>query len=266
MMNKIIFTIVWGCLVGLFVACEEENPGYLFSDQAAYPEDSLVVLTPASLKQSIADMKKAKEDFQSTEEGRKLYEQITELETRKDAEMFILYGEDREPYSYNDGLELTLDDLSWNLNYGDDYLPIKDEAYFAYEAVKTVFDSISGIVWDIDYMYIPDIEEQIKSNIGNIDTEIVLFQRRLDNKVAYTSSSIDQLQGTAPLIYSIAAVKAEGEGDAEKFADYLSVMGSGRFLISWDDDIPVGRYVISLYVENEGWKNLLADVFTVIVK
>lgn len=256
-MNKIIYTIIGGVIACLFAACEAEHPGYLFSSEAAYPIDSLVVLTPASQQQTLAAMQEIKKNFEKTEEGKILFQKKTELQTQL-ANLQVQSNELQEKM-------WDLEDAAYDAEDAGNF----DEADLLWEErekVRQQKKAIDNTAWGIKYEQIPEIEEQIEAAIGNIESEIVLMQRRLDKNVAYTSSVIDKIKGTAPLIYSIAEIKVPDEGDADKFTDYVSVMGGGRFIVEWDENIPVGRYIISLYIENEGWKDLLPEAFTIIVK
>lgn len=255
-MNRIIFTILSGISILIFTACEKEHPGYLFSNEAAYPIDSLVVYTPASQKNMIAEMKATKENFDNTEEGIAL--------NRKKAELNELLRNLQEQYDSLRNEMWDIDDLMYEAEEREDWDEY-DRLEAEYNKVRQQWKAVENLKWDVQYQQLPEIDEQIQSAIGNIESEIVLLQRRLENHVAYTTSVIDKIQGTAPLIYTIAGTRAE-QGDADRFAPYLSVMGGGRIIVEWDEHIPVGRYVISLYVENEGWKDLLADVYTIIVK
>lgn len=254
-MNKPIFKILPAVVLWIFTACEAEHSGYLFSSEAAYPIDSLVVQSPATQQHIIAEMEAAKENFEATEEGQELYRQKEKFLETIDSLNTVIDNLIEELYAIEDQLyELDPD--------SDEYAELEREYYRLDAEIRNP----EGQVHDIREIYIKDIDKQIAQAIGNIESELVLMRRRLDNHVAYSSSGIDKMDGTAPLIYTIAGIKVEGKGDAGKFSDYVSVMGSGRFLIGWDENIPLGRYVISLYVENEGWKDLLPDVFTVVVE
>ena len=56
------------------------------------------------------------------------------------------------------------------------------------------------------------------------------------------------------------------EGDIEKLSTYLSVRGNGMLQIPVKNDIPAGRYKISLTFTNEGRSQDVNDCFTIIVK
>lgn len=256
-MNKLVIIIILGITGLMFTACEEEHPGYLFSSEAAYPIDSLIVLTPASQQQTLKTMQETKTNFEKTEEGKALFQKKTELQTQL-ADLQDQSDELRDKI-------WDLEDAAYDAEDAGNF-DEADRLWEEREEVRQQKKPIDNAIWSIRYEQIPEIEDQITAAIGNIESEIVLIQRRLEKKTAYTTSIIDKVKGTAPLIYSIAGIKALDEGDADRFADYVSVMGGGRFIITWDENIPVGRYIISLYVENEGWKNLLPEVFTIIVK
>lgn len=84
----------------------------------------------------------------------------------------------------------------------------------------------------------------------------------------WTSTSIQGIDGTKPILASIKNVRAEN-GDEEsviKLMEYLTMRGDGTFSIPIEHDIPIGRYVISLTFQNEGWSKDVDDCFTIIVK
>lgn len=255
-MKKIIFILLGGVMALLFAACEKENPGYLFTSEASYPIDSLVVQTPARQQAVIDEMNNTIANYENSEAGKVLGDQKKALQKTAD-EQKAIYDDLRDE---RDDLMDASDD-AYDAGDYDESDRLYDLAIAKDEEVKAARKEYYATLDLID-----EIDEQIEAAIGNIETEVVQLQRRLVNGVAYSSSVIDQLQGTAPLIYSIANIEAKGQGNVEKFTPYLSVIGGGRFIVEWDENIPVGRYVISLYVENEGWKNLLPAIFTIIVE
>lgn len=252
-MKKLIIAILIGA--GL-MSCEQEHVGYLLSSEAAYPVDSLVVYNAVTLEQTITKMQDDMEHFQQTEEGKILYEKIAACQFKYDS----LMAEAKELKKKR----TELDDYIWE---NEDKLPAEEV-----ERLYELYDSMGSMIQDLEgqarvpFDQIKLLEEEIEAAIGTISQDLADLQSLQKNHATYTTSPIDGIKGTEPLIYTIAEIKVIGEGDAGKFAPYLSVMGGGRIVISWDDKIPVGRYLISLYVENEGWKDLLEDKFTIIVK
>lgn len=238
------------------MSCEQEHVGYMLSSEASYPVDSLIVYNAVTLEQTIADMQNAMDHFQQTEEGKILYEKI-------DAQQFAYDSLTTE----KNKVKKRRTDLDDYISEHEDILPENtvDSLYALYDALGLVIKDLEKQArepWD----QIKLLKEEVEMAIGTIGKDLADLQVLQKNHATYTTSPIDGIKGTEPLIYTIAEIKVIGEGDAGKFAPYLSVMGGGRIVVDWDDKIPIGRYLISLYVENEGWKNLLKDKFTIVVK
>lgn len=238
------------------MSCEQEHVGYMLSDEASYPIDSLVVYNAVTLEQTIVKMQDDIEHFQQTEEGKILYAKI-------DAQQFTYDSLMTEVKEW----KKKRTDLDDYIGANEDILPEKtvDSLYDLYDSMGPVIQGLERQARE-PLEQIRLLEEEVEAVIGTIGRELADLQSLQKNHATYTTSPIDGVKGTEPLIYTIAEIKVIGEGDAVKFAPYLSAMGGGRIVVSWDDQIPVGRYLISLYVENEGWKNLLKDAFTIIVK
>lgn len=86
---------------------------------------------------------------------------------------------------------------------------------------------------------------------------------RIEKKYNWISYPIDGLLGTYPMYISIETVRTEEGGDAAKFIAEAKVRGDGTFDIPFENQIPEGKYIITLKVENEGYSALLPDIFTV---
>lgn len=84
--------------------------------------------------------------------------------------------------------------------------------------------------------------------------------------IPWTSTPLEGYDGTQPIYMSIKSIVAEQGGDAEKLKAHLSVRGNGIFTVPVMNDVPVGRYKISLNIQNEGYSQDLNDCFTIIVK
>lgn len=83
--------------------------------------------------------------------------------------------------------------------------------------------------------------------------------------IPWTSTPIEGVEGTMPIHASIRDVKTD-VGDVSKLLEYLTVRGNGVFSIPVENDIPVGRYTISLTFTNEGYTKSVEDIFTIIVR
>lgn len=83
--------------------------------------------------------------------------------------------------------------------------------------------------------------------------------------IPWTSTPIEGVEGTMPILASIRHVTTD-VGNTDKLLEYITVRGNGVFTIPLENDIPKGRYKISLTFTNEGYSKSIDDVFTVIVK
>lgn len=89
--------------------------------------------------------------------------------------------------------------------------------------------------------------------------------KRLTENIPWNSLAIEGVEGTQPIYVSIKSIRAIG-GDADKLRACLTVRGDGMFSVPVRNDVPAGRYVISLSFENEGWSKDIDDCFVIVVK
>lgn len=89
------------------------------------------------------------------------------------------------------------------------------------------------------------------------------YDDRFETKANWISAQMQGVQGTPTKLFSIHKVKASGGGDAEKFLKYTSIRGNGQFDIQFENEIPVGQYVISVKIENESYSSIIEDIYTV---
>lgn len=106
-------------------------------------------------------------------------------------------------------------------------------------------------------VYKPDVLEVKKTLDPEEDYD------RIEKKYNWISYPIDGIQGTYPMYMTIESVRTEGEGDVAKFLEETTVRGDGTFDIPFENEIPSGKYIVTLKVENEGYSAVLKDIFTV---
>lgn len=90
------------------------------------------------------------------------------------------------------------------------------------------------------------------------------YDRNLYN-IPWTSTPVEGVDGTAQIYVDIKNVTTD-VGDVDRLLEELTLLSSGVFSIPLHNNIPVGRYVISLTFSNEGYSKDLDNCFTVIVK
>ena len=88
---------------------------------------------------------------------------------------------------------------------------------------------------------------------------------RVKYDMPWVGTAIEGIEGSAPIWCTIKSVVSDN-GDAEKLARCISVRGDGTISVPVKNDIPLGRYKISLNFKNEGWSKDVDDCFTIIVK
>lgn len=86
---------------------------------------------------------------------------------------------------------------------------------------------------------------------------------RLD--IPWASVPIEGVDGTAPIYVTIKKIETS-DGDVERMKAELMVRGDGTFMLPVHNQVPPGRYVISLTFTNEGYSKDVDDCFTIIVK
>lgn len=83
-------------------------------------------------------------------------------------------------------------------------------------------------------------------------------------EIPWQSPSIEGVQGTFPMVYSIKSVVSDN-GNLDAISQF-SVARKGVIELPWNHTVPPGRYVFTLEVSNEGYTRVLDSIYTVIVK
>ena len=87
---------------------------------------------------------------------------------------------------------------------------------------------------------------------------------RIDRQEPWQSSTIDGVQGTFPITYSIKAIHTtDGNSEAAK---QIGMQGKGIITIPFDHTIPAGRYTLDVRIRNEGYTVDKDSIFTVIIQ
>lgn len=114
--------------------------------------------------------------------------------------------------------------------------------------------------------------------VGYLETEDAVYQpdslivkavldpeidaRQIEFGIPWQSTSIEGVQGTAPIRYSIRSV----DSDHPEAATQFTMQGKGIIELAWDHTVPPGKYVINIRLENEGYTVDLDSIYTVIVR
>lgn len=98
-----------------------------------------------------------------------------------------------------------------------------------------------------------------------IPTEAGSDYERVKYNIPWVSTPIEGVEGSEPIFCTIKSVTSAG-GNAAKLLECLTVRGDGTLEVPLENDVPPGRYSISLNFTNEGWSKDVDDCFTIIVK
>ena len=89
---------------------------------------------------------------------------------------------------------------------------------------------------------------------------------RIANEAPWVTPKIQGVLGTSPLLFEFVSVKVSDGGDAEIFKKEITVRGGGVMELPLHTVLPKGRYVVTLKVSNDGYSELLSDIYTFVVK
>ena len=86
--------------------------------------------------------------------------------------------------------------------------------------------------------------------------------RQIEFKIPWQSTSIDGVQGTSPVRYSIRSIDSEHPEAVGQF----SMRGKGIIELPYDHTVPVGQYVVNVRIEAGERVHELDSMYTVIVR
>ncbi len=250
---KIIISLLLGWLA--FAACEGPTVGYLVTEDVSYPIDTIRVMSYSRLEQEIINLEDKKTNYDQTEEGKVL------------AGLKAEFAELEKKYDY---LKFQIDSL-WEVEYAAEDREDWDEAdRLYYEVIPEKVNERKELGKELDAReeVIEGLEEIKIRAVGNIDSELVLIRRRIEDIVPYTSSPVEGVLGTEPLIYTIERVRGDDAGKVALFSKYLTIIGGGRLVLHWskEEQLPVGVFTVSIRITNEGYSRIFEDVITYIVE
>lgn len=86
--------------------------------------------------------------------------------------------------------------------------------------------------------------------------------RQIEFKIPWQSTSIDGVQGTSPVRYSIKSIESEHPGAVAQF----TMRGKGIIELPYNHTVPAGRYVVNVRIEAGEHVQELDSMYTVIVR
>lgn len=256
-MKRIIYLLMLGFTFFL-PGCEDVEVGYLEAGNAGYSIDSLFIY----------DVETRLEEYRGYEAelrasgGDEILDRFKEVSSEFEIADRLLNEMDNKLYDIQDAIDggtiggSELEELLAEYNR----IYEKRQAYW-----KDVWQK-----WDREKGELNRQLDRIAQDMGFDDADaimgtVLMLENKMKFKSPWVTSPIEGILGTEPMRYSIAGVKNENPENAELFRQSLSIIGGGLMQVALDVKAPVGRYKVSILVENEGKKALLEDAFTFVV-
>lgn len=256
-MRKVTYFLMWGFLF-LFVGCHDITVGYLFSDEAVYPVNKMEIY---NIPGKITELQDMLDRF--NEEAAPLKAEYDRLNT-------ILTDKTTELETYNKTIITPIED---SLKMASVSEAKKQELELRLEQVRPVYETMKA-ERDVAEQAAWNAQQAVNEKATSIGiASPVLVEKQIDDlenrilyKAPWTTSVIQGVLGTEPLMYEVADVKNETPGNADQFRKYLKALGGGRLQVDQEVDVPAGEYIVSVRVSNEGRSKVLEEAFTFIVK
>lgn len=251
-MKRIIYLLLLG-MVCCFSACDDVQVGYLESDNADYPVDTLFLF---NVKERLTEYKEYEAKF--NELAGPVNERLVEVKQEIAEKLEILYD---------------IDDQVWSLQMAIDEGTATEEMKAAYDELQAkrevVFEEkneLEGESWDLRQELTQIAQDMGFDSAAEITDGAAKLENTIKYEIPWVTSPVEGILGTQPMSYSIGEVKNESLENAELFRQSLSIMGGGIMFVALDLKAPAGTYIVSVVVENEGQRALLEDAFTFIVE
>ena len=237
-MNK--YTLYLPLFFALFAlaGCEKEHTGYLFTENARYPIDSLKIIR---------------------------YEDYNQEVIRLEEQLNSYSGEILDSLNAYRAIEAEEEKITEELDRLTDNCEKAYEAWVTYEL--EVYQPVYQIRDRIERKIKALCQEAGLETPFTIARELEKLQKQQALDIPWTTSCIEQLLGTEPITYTLVSIRSDrGEAAAADFGRYLSVIGGGRMYVDAKVNSPAGKYMVSLRVSNEGYSVVLPDIFTFILQ
>lgn len=256
-MKKVTYLLILGYLF-LFAGCHDITVGYLFTDEAAYPVNKMEIY---NIPNKIAELSSVLKQF--NEEAAPLKAEYDRLNT-------ILTEKTNELQNYQTTVITPIEDSLKMVSISEDKKMELEkrlaEVSLIAEAMNTEKAVVTQAVWDAQKKIDDKADSMGIASPVLVEKQIAELENRVFYKAPWTTSVIQGVLGTEPLMYDVVGVKNEKAENAEKFRKYITAIGGGRLNVNQNVDVPAGEYIISVRVSNEGREKVLADAFTFIVK
>lgn len=256
-MRKVTYLLMWGFLF-LFTGCHDITVGYLFSDEAVYPVNKMEIY---NIPGKITELQGMLDRFN---------EEAAPLKAEYDRLNAILTEKTTELETYNKTIISPIEDslkLASISESKKQELELRlEQVRPVYEAMRVERDAAEQAAWNAQQAVNNKATSIGLASPVLVEKQITELNNRKFYGAPWTTSVIQGVLGTEPLMYDVAGVKNEKAENAEKFRKYLTAIGGGRLNVDQDVDVPAGEYIVSVRVSNEGRSKVLEDAFTFIVK
>ena len=247
-MNK--YTLYLPLFFALFAlaGCEKEHTGYLFTENARYPIDSLKIIRYEDYNQEVIRLEEQLNSYSGEIlDSLNAYRAIEAEEEKITEELDRLEGIMTKHGELTDNCEKAYE--AWVTYELEVYVPV-------YQIRDRIERKIKALC-----------QEAGLETPFTIARELEKLQKQQALDIPWTTSCIEQLLGTEPITYTLVSIRSDrGEAAAADFGRYLSVIGGGRMYVDAKVNSPAGKYMVSLRVSNEGYSVVLPDIFTFILQ
>lgn len=259
-MKRMIYLLMLGFILG-FASCEEVEVGYLEAENADYSIDTLYLY---NIEERLAEYLECKKTIDEAG-GTEIYARLDEIT--------VAIAEIEELFYGDGGLQEQLNAIYDAIDGGEFSGEELEQLYDEQDRLENEWnikldesDELGSERWNLN-QELDMLAEQVGFNSMNEFTSgLAQLENRDKYNIPWVTAPLEGVLGTEPLSYSIARVENEDPGNAELFRQALSIMGGGRIHVALDVKAPVGVYVVSILLENEGQHRLLENVYTFIVE
>ena len=118
----------------------------------------------------------------------------------------------------------------------------------------------------IGYLIAENAKYTIDTMIVRKTLDPVKDALRIKNNSPWVTLTMDNYEGTAPILFSVELVTSDqGEDAAAIFANELSIRGGGALEYLLDGKATPGRYMVSVRLTNAGYSQVVKDAYTFII-
>ncbi|MDE7074201.1 MAG: hypothetical protein K2O69_04020 [Odoribacter sp.] len=245
-------------------SCEKEHTGYLFTENAKFPINTLTLFRQESYQNTVNRLETQLNSYtgeiaDSLKTLQVLEEKEAEIEREVETLEKIALKEAAAYYAY-------IEEIGEDARARELFQKAK-EAQDKQLAKERVLASHQELVNKNQKKIAELCKAQNLENPINIRQELKELKKQFQSDIPWTTSCIEQLLGTEPIIYTLESLHSDqGEAAAADFAKYLTVIGGGRMYVDTKVNSPAGKYVVSLRVSNDGYSVVLPDAFTFILQ